>query len=960
MSRRILLVEDEALIAMAEARMLKKYGYDVITASNGEKAIETVDSDRGISLILMDIDLGNGIDGTEAAERILASHDLPIAFLSSHTEAEVVEKTEGITSYGYILKNSAETVLLASIRMAFRLYDAHLEVKSQKANLDSALRSYEQTAEELKEKNGELERYFTSSLDMLCIADTDGRFIRMNPEWEKVLGYSVAELEGRSFLEFVHPEDTKATWDAVAKLDAGEDVTSFENRLRHTDGSYRWIEWRSRPIASMIYAAARDVTDRKRARYEAEAREENLRTTLASIGDAVISTDTEGTITRINPVAANLCGWSSDEAHGRALNEVFHIVNADTGDRVENPVDEVLESHKTVELANHTVLISRNGTRYQIADTAAPIQNDAGQTSGVVLVFRDVTEKYRLTQMLADSERDMTRAQKMAQLGSWRIDLDSGAVFGSAQAREIYGVGQDELSLEYVQSLPLPEYRPKLDAALNALLQSGAPYDVEFQMHRRSDDTVRWIHSIAEYDVEHHRIVGTLQDITERRQTEEALRESEVHFRTVANSGQALVWTSGVNKECDYFNQPWLVFTGRSLSQELGNGWLEGVHPDDRSSCIETYLDAFDRREPFSMSYRLRRADGEYRWIQDDGTPRYDNHEEFLGYVGHCLDITELRRAEMRLQKIIDNSPLLIHEVDTSGHFLMANEATCALLGLTRKEILGRHFDELFPAETASTFKNRLEHMVEAREQMTVDDTLHIGGQDRLFRSVLFPIEHHAASLPSVIAMAYELTEEIRLAKEKDYLMKELNHRVKNSLNMVSSLVGLKEAQSDADLSDVKHQINTISLIHQKLYQTESVTEICLKGYIGSLLSSVVSFSTRNVIIEEDIDNVCIPTSQATTLGLIINEIATNAIKHGFTDTQEAILSVKLEEDQKNGHYQIRLSNTGAPFPEGIGLANPQTLGLQLISSLTEQLGGTVELQRTPHPVFTIRFPTGD
>src|SRR6056297_461888 len=150
MSKKILLVEDEAIIAMNETQMLKKHGYEVVTVYNGEEAIEAVDTVAEISLILMDIDLGKGMDGTEAAQIMLESHDLPIAFLSSHTEPEVVEKTEGITSYGYIVKNSGETVLLASIKMAFRLYEAHFEMKKQKENLRTALVKQEQTDLQLK------------------------------------------------------------------------------------------------------------------------------------------------------------------------------------------------------------------------------------------------------------------------------------------------------------------------------------------------------------------------------------------------------------------------------------------------------------------------------------------------------------------------------------------------------------------------------------------------------------------------------------------------------------------------------------------------------------------------------------------------------------------------------------------------------------------------------------------
>src|SRR6056297_4207493 len=166
MKEKILLVEDEALIAMNEARMLKKHGYEVVTAYKGEKAIEAVDSDSEISLILMDIDLGKGIDGTEAAEKILEKHDIPVVFLSSHTEPEVVEKTEKITSYGYVVKNSGATVLDASIKMAFKLYEAY--------------RSYNKRQEELNQSEQRFERMLGLVPDMISIHDPEMNIVYSN------------------------------------------------------------------------------------------------------------------------------------------------------------------------------------------------------------------------------------------------------------------------------------------------------------------------------------------------------------------------------------------------------------------------------------------------------------------------------------------------------------------------------------------------------------------------------------------------------------------------------------------------------------------------------------------------------------------------------------------------------------------------------------------------------------
>lgn len=138
-AQKLLLVEDQGIIALAQKKILQKYGYSVVLAHSAEQAVQTAAREPELSLILMDIDLGDGPDGAEAAERILAKRDIPIVFLSAHTEPEVVEKTEGITSYGYIVKNSGETVLLASIRMAFRLHEEKRKTKQQSRMLSTML-----------------------------------------------------------------------------------------------------------------------------------------------------------------------------------------------------------------------------------------------------------------------------------------------------------------------------------------------------------------------------------------------------------------------------------------------------------------------------------------------------------------------------------------------------------------------------------------------------------------------------------------------------------------------------------------------------------------------------------------------------------------------------------------------------------------------------------------------------
>ena len=192
-----------------------------------------------------------------------------------------------------------------------------------------------------------------------------------------------------------------------------------------------------------------------------------------------------------------------------------------------------------------------------------------------------------------------------------------------------------------------------------------------------------------------------LRDITERERAGQALRESERRFRLVANSAPVLIWMSGPDKLCTYFNQPWLDFTGRRLEEELGNGWAAGVHPDDREKCLETYTQAFDRRQPFRMEYRLRGHDGKFRWLLDIGVPRLGTDGSFAGYIGSCVDVNERVVAEQQLSKSHDlNASILeslrnhVAVLDSEGTIVAATKRSNEFAATARINPLDLHVGE--------------------------------------------------------------------------------------------------------------------------------------------------------------------------------------------------------------------------------------------------------------------------
>ena len=230
--------------------------------------------------------------------------------------------------------------------------------------------------------------------------------------------------------------------------------------------------------------------------------------------------------------------------------------------------------------------------------------------------------------------------------------------------------------------------------------QGGGDYESEYRI-TRPDGSIRWIagHGSVELDERGKPVFvrGVSRDITKRKIAEEELRESEERFRTVANAAPVMIWMADPDKLCTFFNKGWLDFTGRTLEQELGNGWVKGIHSDDLERCLKIYGSSFDAWQPFTMEYRLRRNDGEYRWVLESGTPRFASDGAFLGYIGSCFDITERKLAEEKFRLVLDAAPNAMIMVDSAGMINFANGPAATVFGYSLSELIGRHIETLIP-----------------------------------------------------------------------------------------------------------------------------------------------------------------------------------------------------------------------------------------------------------------------
>src|SRR5882724_2261584 len=315
-----------------------------------------------------------------------------------------------------------------------------------------------------------------------------------------------------------------------------------------------------------------------------------------------------------------------------------------------------------------------------------------------------MAERGRAEKALRESEARMSLAANAANLGLWLWNIRDDKLWVTEKWRALFGFTESEpVNFDRVLQVVHPEDRERMKQTVQDMLEDGgggSEHESEYRI-TRPDGSTRWIAGYGGVELDERGkpafARGVSRDITKRKIAEEELRESEARFRTVADSAPVLIWMSGPDKLCTFFNKGWLDFTGRTMEQELGKGWTEGVHADDLDHCLEVYGNSFNARQPFTMEYRLRRNDGEYRWLLDNGTPRFASDGAFLGYIGSCIGITERKLAEEKFRLVIDAAPNAMIMVDSAGVISFANAPAATVFGYSLSELIGRQIETLIP-----------------------------------------------------------------------------------------------------------------------------------------------------------------------------------------------------------------------------------------------------------------------
>jgi len=850
--KRILLVEDEAITAMAEKKDLQKYGYNVHHVLNGEDAVQkATKSVQSIDLILMDIDLGSGMDGTQAAEEILKQKDIPIVFLSSHIEPEIVDKTEKITSYGYVVKNSGITVLDASIKMAFRLFDEKQKVNHKQMELETTNEQLENANEELVKSQQEIlqsevalrvsetkfRAIFENSVDAIGVSKA-GTHVFVNPAYLKLFGYtSEKELIGKSIIDVIAPGEHEKIISNVHRRASGETVPSFYETRGHRKDKSEFemdVHVSTYTMHDELFTVVivRDITARKGAEEILRKAEKLKEKMMANIGDVIVIIDKDGVNRYKSPNVEKLFGWKPKELVGNSTWDNIHPE-----------------------------------------------------------------------------------------------DIKSGKKFMLKVAKETNAVGNLEVR------------------------------------YRHKDGSYRWIHFTAANllcDPDIQGILGNYHDITEEKQAEQQLKESEIRFRALHNAsfGGIAIHDKGVILDS---NQGLSEMTGYPLTELIGMDGLLLISEGTRDLVMNNILSGYEN--PYEAIGRKKNGDEYPIRLEARNIP----------YMGKSIRVVEFR--DLTEQKKAEKA-LLQSDIDLKEAQRLAHVGSWRLNLATNEVVMSEELYKMYNLDPALPPPSFPEHMKfftpDSWERLSnsITKTVETGtpyeleletvkgdgtnGWIWIHGERIKDSDGKTITLRGATQDITEKKEAERIIKqqlrEKEVLLREVHHRIKNNINSIRSLLSLQadsitNEESKHIIADAIGRVDSMRQIYDKLLLADEYEKLSVKEYIEDLVTSIIDIfpEKEKISVNKDCDDFIMEVKRLSPLGTITNELVTNSMKYAFAGMDSGNIFISLK---RNGDKAVlTLRDDGVGLPEGFDTNKTTGFGIILVKMLAEQLKGNFSIK---------------
>jgi PAS domain S-box-containing protein len=841
----------------------------------------------------------------------------------------------------------------------------------------------------------ELAAVIDQAAEAIVITDRDGSILYVNPAFTRMTGYGIQEAIGQNprLLKSGRqdPSFYRTLWETIRAggVWKGELVNQRKDGTTYTDEMTIAPVRDSRGDIVRYIALKQDMTERR----AAEDLQRLLAAIVASSDDAIIGKTLDGTIRSWNPAAETMYGYRADEVIGGPISVLLPPSRSDE-------LSEILESVRAGRGRSHfeTVRLTKQGRQLDVSITVSPVRNDLGSIVGAATIARDISERRRTESALRASEQRYRRHVERNAAGFVRSALNGRPLECNDSMVRIMGY---ESQKDFLSHPPEDFYFDPADrrAMLKLLMESRTFTNQEARL-RRKDGTSVWAllnGTLVEHENQEGWIETTLVDITERKLAEEAMRESEERFRIMADTCPTMMWVTNATGANRFVNRTYLEFFGTTYEEVHGSTWQQLIHPDDAAAYLAAFQRAIGKRSPFRAQARVRRADGEWRWIACHAEPRLSVGGEFLGHGGVSTDITDRKQAEQALRdsqefakSTLDALPSNVCVLDEAGTVIAANQtwydfADANMSGDSaeaRGDAPGRgRFGEganylavcdraVGPdAGEAAEFAAGIRDVLHGkRQQYSLEYPCHSDNEQRWFIGKV--TRFMSNGLPRILIQHVNITkqkmaeEALRAAKEaaeaasqaKSEFLANMSHELRTPMN---GIMGMTALALDTDLSPeqrvylstVKDSadsllgvINTIldfSRITAGKLDVEAI-EFGLQDLLEPVLKTLTVWAHEKSLalkcqVGPDVPHTLV--GDARLLRQIMVNLVGNGIK--FTEKGEVVLQVEREkedEDLVRLHFSVRDTGIGIPVEKQAAIFDAFA---QADSSLTRSYGGT-------------------
>jgi len=611
------------------------------------------------------------------------------------------------------------------------------------------------------------------------------------------------------------------------------------------------------------------------------------------------------------------------------------------------------------------------------------------KSSGEFVLLETIEMAFRLCntqKRLKRNEKRFSLAMEAVQDGIWDWNLETNEVYYSPGYLKIIGYTEVEIPSNpdfWINHVHSEDRDYVLKANKDVIENRAEKIDVEFRMNTKHNEW-RWVLGrgrAVERDENGRatRLVGTHSDITNRKETEQLLAKNQEKYRLMAENTSDVICHVNEKLQPIYISPSSKRVFGYSPKEFKKVDFFFMVHPEDRP-CLIDKMQASRRANTENESritFRIYKKNGEQCWIEATSKKIYSQSGVFEGAVMVHRDISrqkglekQLSESEQHFRSVVESSQDYIVILDGQLNLIYMNSSLKRNTGYTEDDLknisdLNKHTHP----EDKQKIKEQIQYDLDQKSRQGDSEFRIITKENKVLWVQAKSTNYRDAdnNLERIFVYLRDVTQYKDLIfslnsalEEKRTLMKELNHRVKNSLFLVSSLVRLKEQNlgGQVDLSDLYQQITAIQTVHELLQEANTVSNVPVHSYIERLVTNILTQrSGAPIYVEKSIDKFELSSKTATSIGIVITELTLNALKHGIDSDADPRIEITLKKNNNGKECFLYFFNNGKAFPKDISLDNPETLGLRLITASIKQIDGTIELKRSPSPAFKIKFP---